>query len=154
MLGIGLMIGSMGLDIYGTLERNKELERRADYEKEELYKRSAFLGSMAQEKLYDLAVEKNYAKGALKAAQASAGIKVGTGSAISQTSSLEGQFRRKMEIIEKKVGFEKAMMYREAGEIEKRSEQAQEAGWWELGSSLLSKGYGLGISEGWWGATA
>lgn len=156
-VGIGMLIGSMALDVFGSMKESKEIERRADFMKEQLYQRSANLGAITSERLHDIKTEEVFAKGTLKAQQATAGIKVGTGSARTQSLSLEGQYRRKMEVIAKKVGFEKAQLFAQAEEIGKRSDFAQEANFWELGKGLLSKGYGIyseGLEQGWWGTTA
>jgi len=37
-----------------------------------------------------------------------------------------------------------------AQEIKRRAKKAKEVSFWELGASLLSKGYSFGLNQGWW----
>ena len=150
ILGMGMLYGTgVGLDIYGTLRTQDEIDELAEFEAEEKRMKAAALGAVTAEKLHDLAVEKTYAVGAAKAAGAASGVKVGTGTALTQEKSIAGQFNRKMEVLAKKVGFERAALEREAREVERRADYLKEKTWWDFGGRLLDSGFQFGLTQGW-----
>lgn len=142
-LGAGMIIGSTILDIFGQIEEREEMKEELEWEAGQRKLKADQLGTLAIEQLHDLKQESYYARGAARAQQASAGTKVGTGSALTQVSALEGQYRRKMKVISEKVGMERAGIYAEAQELEKRAKKAGETDWWGIGSSILQGGLGL-----------
>jgi len=151
-IGIGMILGSLVLDIFGQMEEREEMKENLEWEAEQRRLRSAQLGATTAEELHDIKRESYYVAGTARAAGAAAGVKIGTGSMLTQEKGIYGAYRRKMEVIAEKTGYERAGLEREAHELEKRAKKLGKTDWWGIGASLLSGGYTLGSGMGWFGA--
>uniref|UniRef100_A0A6M3JCY3 Uncharacterized protein n=1 Tax=viral metagenome TaxID=1070528 RepID=A0A6M3JCY3_9ZZZZ len=154
MLGLGLMLGSMGLDIFGNIMGGKEEERQAKWEAEQRLLQIRYIKDVAREKTHGLARESTFAKGSAMATVAKSGVKVGTGSANTLIGMIENTYAERMKEIGMETSYQVSSLTREAEELKRRGKKAKEASYWELGASLLGKSYTMGTSEGWWGAMA
>ena len=150
-----LMAGGKVLEFQSKI-REGEARKKQYYEAARTYmEQSGQLAATTQEKLHDLEREKYYGMGAARALQASAGAKVGTGSALTQEKQIEGALRRKKEVLAKEVGGrrymleDQARMYRETGKKIMRS--TRKAAEQSVYASLLKGGYEFGKFKGWWG---
>lgn len=148
-LGVGMLLGGIGLDIFGELEEREQFAEDLEWEAAQRRLKAGQIGTLTNEQLIDIERAKYYATGEAKALQVAAGVKVGTGSALTQIKGIEGEFRRKSELIARKSGMERASMEMEATELEKRAKKMKEPDWWSIGSKLLSGGFMLGTGLGW-----
>jgi len=165
-LGIGMLVGGMGLDIYGQMQEKSDFAGDLEFEAAQRRSKAGQIASITQETLHDTLVAEQYAKGAAKAEQTGAGTAVGTGSNITQVASISAAFRRKRELIAKKAGAQRYSLESEARELEERAKKTKKTDWWSIGASvlavgltgglaagLLAGGVGLaqgGANEGWW----
>ncbi|NIP28663.1 MAG: hypothetical protein GWN55_01500, partial [Phycisphaerae bacterium] len=94
-----MMAAGTGLDIYGKLKAGKDAKEQAYKAAELRVQEAGMIAGMTQERLHDLEREKYYAVGAARALGAHAGVKVGTGSMLTQEKAIEGAYRRKQEIL-------------------------------------------------------
>ncbi len=109
------------------------------------------IAGMTQERLHDLEREKYYAVGAARALGAHAGVKVGTGSMLTQEKAIEGAYRRKQEILAKETGYRRSKLWNEAEELKRMGRKAKKSSAWSAGASLLTGGYDFGKTMGWKG---
>ena len=150
-IGIGLFLGSLGLNLFGQRKERKEMAERLEWEAEQRRQKAGQLSTLTIERLHDIEKEKYYAKGTAKATQSAAGVKVGVESALTQLKALEGAHRRKQEVLGKQSGMQIYGLEQEASELEKRARKMKKTDWWSMGATALSGGFQLGSAMEWWG---
>ena len=142
----------MGLAAYGGSQQRKELGRREDVAEAKIKEEMAFKRSVAADKGNEILRASNYAKGSARAIQATSGTAVGEGSNIPQVDQITAMARKKIETLEKRLGFEGISAIGEIDEIGHRTDAAIDTSYWQQGATMLNQGWRLGVSQGWWGA--
>lgn len=161
----GLLMGTgTALEIFDILGQGKEAKRQAYWQAEQariraasLHKQGNYIQRATRETVHDLAVESDFAQGAVRASIAKAGVRP-SGSAGNQMNRVRAAYDRQRERVSMAASAqmssledaEKAL-YAQADEMERRGDRAKKSSFWGAGASLLTGGFALGTEFDWWG---
>lgn len=151
MFGLLFMLGSMALTAYGSSQQRKEMRRQEDEYERKINEEMAFKTDLSADQSNFLLRKSRYERGTIKAVQAASGTAVGEGSNVAQLDQPAANYRRKVEALQKTLGFEKVSSFGDIKEFGHRTDSAIESSYWAQGATMLRQGYGFGKEAGWWG---